>query len=103
VSHFARPDQVKKGRKNKAENDSLQKSKRATPSSVTIIGIGGHFRRNMHMNGLVCQYLPKGTDMAVYSQVEIDAIADEINNRPRKGLGVRNLLSVYRELLANSH
>ena len=55
------------------------------------------------MNGLVCQYLPKGTDMAVYSQVEIDAIADEINNRPRKGFGVRNLLSVYRELLANSH
>jgi hypothetical protein len=35
-------------------------------------------------------------------QVELDAIADEINNRPRKGLGVRSPLSVYRELLANS-
>jgi hypothetical protein len=33
---------------------------------------------------------------------QLDAIADEINNRPRKGLGVRSPLSVYRELLANS-
>jgi IS30 family transposase len=54
------------------------------------------------MNGLVRQYLPKGTDLSVYSQQELDAIADEINNRPRKGLGVRSPLTVYRELLANS-
>jgi IS30 family transposase len=54
------------------------------------------------MNGLVRQYLPKGTDLSVYIQVELDAIADEINNRPRKGMGVRSALSVYRELLANS-
>jgi IS30 family transposase len=51
------------------------------------------------MNGLVRQYLPKGTDLSVYSQQELDAIADEINNRPRKGLGVRSPLTVYRELL----
>jgi IS30 family transposase len=50
----------------------------------------------------VRQYLPKGTDLSVYSQEELDAIADEINNRPRKGLGVRSPLSVDRELLANS-
>jgi hypothetical protein len=54
------------------------------------------------MNGLVRQYLPKGTDLSVYSQVVLEAIADDINNRPRKGLGVRSPLSVYRELLANS-
>jgi hypothetical protein len=40
------------------------------------------------MNGLVRQYLSKGTDLSVYSQEELDAIADEINKRPRKGLGV---------------
>ena len=57
---------------------------------------------NENMNGLVRQYLPKGTDLSVYSQEELDAIADEINNRPRKGLGVRSPLSVYRELLLNS-
>lgn len=53
-------------------------------------------------NGLVRQYPPKGTDLSVYSQEQLDAIADEINNRPSKGLGVRSLLAVYRELLLHS-
>ena len=57
---------------------------------------------NENMNGLVRQYLPKGTDLSIYSQEQLDAIADEINNRPRKGLGVRSPLAVYRELLVNS-
>lgn len=57
---------------------------------------------NENMNGLVRQYLPKGTDLSVYSQEQLDAIADEINNRPRKGLGVRSPLAVYTELLLNS-
>lgn len=55
-----------------------------------------------NINGLVRQYLPKGTDLSGYSQEQLDAIADEINNRPRKGLGVRSPLAVYRELLLNS-
>lgn len=33
---------------------------------------------------------------------QLDAIADQINNRPRKGLGVRSPLAVYRDLLLNS-
>ena len=53
---------------------------------------------NENTNGLVRQYLPKGTDLSIYSQEQLDAIADEINNRPRKGLGVRSPLSAYREL-----
>lgn len=57
---------------------------------------------NENMNGLVRQYLPKGTDLSVYSQEQLDAIADEINGRPRKGLGVRSPLVVYRELLLNA-
>ena len=57
---------------------------------------------NENMNGLVRQYLPKGTDLSIYSQEQLDAIADEINNQPRKGLGVRSPLAVYRELLVNS-
>ncbi|MGP1682831.1 MAG: IS30 family transposase, partial [Giesbergeria sp.] len=48
------------------------------------------------------QYLPKGTDLSIYSQEQLDASADEINNRPRKGLGVRSPLAVYRELLINN-
>lgn len=57
---------------------------------------------NENMNGLVRQHLPEGTDLVGYSQEELDAIADEINNRPMKGLGVRSPLAVYTELLLNS-
>jgi len=57
---------------------------------------------NENMNGLVRQYMPKGEDLSIYSQQQLDAIADEINGRPRKGLGVRSPLAVYRELLLNT-
>ncbi len=57
---------------------------------------------NENTNGLVRQYLPKGTDLSIYSQEQLDAIADEINGRPRKGLGVRSPLAVYRKLLINN-
>lgn len=57
---------------------------------------------NENTNGLVRQYLPKGTVFSVYSQEQLDEIADQINGRLRKGLGVRSPLAVYRELLLNS-
>ena len=57
---------------------------------------------NENTNGLVRQYLPKSTDLSGYSQEQLDAIADEINGRPRKALGVRSPLAVYRELLLSS-
>ena len=37
---------------------------------------------NENMNGLVRQYLPKGSDLSVYSQEQLDAIADQIKYRP---------------------
>ena len=46
---------------------------------------------NENVNGLVRQYLLKGT-LSIYSQEQLDAIADEINERPRKELGVRSPL-----------
>lgn len=48
------------------------------------------------MNGLVRQYLRKSTDLSVYTQEQLDAIADEFNHRQRKAPGLRSALTVYR-------
>jgi transposase, IS30 family len=42
---------------------------------------------NENTNGLVRQYLPKGTDLTAYSHREVAAIQSSLNDRPRKRLG----------------
>jgi IS30 family transposase len=42
---------------------------------------------NENTNGLLRQYFPKGTDLGIVSEVELDRVADELNDRPRKRLG----------------
>jgi IS30 family transposase len=54
-------------------------------------------------NGLLRQYLPKGTDLSVYSQEELDAIADSMNSRPRQTLGWNTPLQTFSLTRANAH
>lgn len=56
---------------------------------------------NENTNGLLRQYLPKGSDLSVYSQEQLDEIAWSLNTRPRKSLGFRSPVEVYNELLLN--
>ena len=55
---------------------------------------------NENTNGLLRQYLPKGTDLTRWDDRELQAIAITLNSRPRKALGWRTPAEVFADQLA---
>ena len=62
---------------------------------------------NENTNRLLRQYFPRGTDLSLYSQAKLSAVARQLNERPRKTLqyqtperGLRNVLRRSVEITA---
>jgi transposase, IS30 family len=57
---------------------------------------------NENTNGLLRQYLPKGTDLSLHSAANLARIAASLNGRPRKTLGYMTPSEKLAELLAHT-
>ena len=54
---------------------------------------------NENTNGLLRQYFPKGTDLSVHTEAHLDAVAAELNDRPRKRLQFKKPIEMIGPLL----
>ena len=50
-----------------------------------------------NLNGLIRQYIPRGTDLSTISHHQIYVIQEKLNNRPRKSLGYKTPNECYAE------
>jgi IS30 family transposase len=57
---------------------------------------------NENTNGLLREYLPKSTDLSTYTRADLDHIAEELNDRPRKRLGYHTPNEVLAKLLLDN-
>ena len=80
----------------------------ACHKDITAAGIAVYFAdpcapwqrgTNENTNGLLRQYLPKGTDLLTRTRADLQAIQDRLNDRPRKRLGFRTPREALAKLL----
>ena len=57
---------------------------------------------NENTNGLLRQYMPKGMNLSGFSQVQLNAIARQLNERPRKTLGFHTPAEMFSECVAST-
>ena len=65
-------------------------------SSVTAMRLGS----NQNANRLQRQYLPRATDLALHSRAKFNAIARQLNERPRKTLLYQTPAEKFAECVA---
>ena len=54
---------------------------------------------NENTNGLLRQYFPKGSDLSIHSEEDLDWVAAELNDRPRKRLAFEKPIEAIEKLL----
>ena len=54
---------------------------------------------NENANGLIREYLPKGMDLSAVTQSQLNAIANSLNDRPRRILKYQTPREVFNQLL----
>ena len=57
---------------------------------------------NENTNGLLRQYFPKGLDLSNYSQGQLDAVANRLNERPRKTLDYETPAQRFHQCVAST-
>jgi IS30 family transposase len=55
---------------------------------------------NENTNGLPGQYIPKGIDVSELSQAKLNAIARQLNKRPRKTPGFQTPAGMFSQCVA---